>query len=116
MKHDMKLKPSPFASIVEGRKNIEMRLYDEKRQQEKVGDTIEFLNESTGESVCAKVLELHRYPTFKELYDKFDKVRLGYLEGDNAKPEDMEQYYLKEDIEKYGVVGIEIALVKKEGK
>ena len=50
--------------------------------------------------------------TFTELYDKFDKIRLRYNKEDVAKPEDMEQYYSKEDIDKYGVVGIEINVIR----
>ena len=40
----MKLKNEPFVSIKNGLKTIEMRLFDEKRKQIKVGDTIEFTN------------------------------------------------------------------------
>ena len=36
---------------------------------------------------------------------------MGYSEDEEAKPEDMELYYSKEEQEKYGVVGIEIQLI-----
>lgn len=36
----MKLAPLPMQEIREGRKTIELRLYDEKRKQISVGDTI----------------------------------------------------------------------------
>ncbi len=36
------------------------------------------------------------------------KKRLGYMDGEVAKPEDMSQYYSVPEINKYGVVGIEI--------
>ena len=42
MLHKMKLNESPFERIKNGTKTIEFRLYDEKRQQVKVGDQIEF--------------------------------------------------------------------------
>ncbi len=42
MIHKMKLNKSPFERIKNGTKTIEFRLYDEKRQQIKVGDKIEF--------------------------------------------------------------------------
>lgn len=44
MKHNMKLNPSPFTAIETGKKNIELRLNDEKRQQIKIDDTITFTN------------------------------------------------------------------------
>ena len=38
--HHMKLHASPFEKIKSGEKTIELRLFDEKRRQIKVGDTI----------------------------------------------------------------------------
>ena len=87
-----------------------MRLYDEKRQEIKVGDEIEFTSRVTGEKQLTKVIGLHTYSSFTELYKDFDKISMGYAEDEEANPEDMEQYYSKEEQEKYGVVGIEIQL------
>ena len=57
--HAMKLKPAPFAMIAAGKKTIELRLYDEKRQTIAVGDLIEFENtENSGEVLLARVEEL----------------------------------------------------------
>jgi ASC-1-like (ASCH) protein len=42
MKHEMRLHDGPFKLIKAGSKTIELRLYDEKRQEIKVGDEIEF--------------------------------------------------------------------------
>lgn len=44
MEHIMNLRPKPFGMIKDGRKTIELRLYDEKRRQIVVGDTIQFMN------------------------------------------------------------------------
>lgn len=106
--HQMNLKDSPFKLINNQTKTIEMRLYDEKRQKVKVGDIIEFNNLSTNEVIKTKVLALHKFMNFKELYHSFDKIALGYRENDLPDPSDMEQYYKKEEIEKFGVIGIEI--------
>lgn len=38
MIHHMKLKPIPFHQMKGGAKTIELRLYDPKRQQIKIGD------------------------------------------------------------------------------
>ena len=40
MIHKMKLNENPFERIKNGTKTVEFRLYDEKRQQVKIGDKI----------------------------------------------------------------------------
>ena len=45
MKYEMKLQPKYYNFILNGTKRIEIRLFDEKRQQIKIGDTIKFLKE-----------------------------------------------------------------------
>ena len=110
MKHIMRLNNGPFESIKSGTKTIELRLNDEKRSVIKENDIIEFENRTTGEKIEVKVLKLHRYNSFEELYKRFDKVSLGYKKDEDANPSDMEEYYSKEEQEQYGVLGIEITL------
>ena len=43
-RHVMNLTPAPLRMIREGRKTIELRLYDEKRKQISIGDIITFVN------------------------------------------------------------------------
>lgn len=43
-RHIMNLMPAPLKMIREGRKTIELRLYDEKRKQISIGDIITFVN------------------------------------------------------------------------
>ena len=112
MLHTMKLHSRPFEMINSGKKNIELRLYDEKRKNIKVDDLIEFTNIDTNEKIIVKVLKLHKYNNFDELYKHFNKVSLGYEENEVANPSDMELYYSKEEQSQYGVVGIEIELLK----
>lgn len=109
--HEMRLHDSPFTLIKNGSKTIELRLNDEKRSIIKIGDHIEFTNRVTEEKVLVEVINLHKYNSFEELYKHFDKVSMGYSEGEDADPKDMEQYYSKEEQDKYGVVGIEIRLI-----
>lgn len=108
--HEMKLHSSPFEMIKSGKKTIELRLYDEKRQQIKEGDIITFTNTSTGETMRATVKKLHRFDTFNELYQALPLLLCGYTteDVDKAHPSDMEQYYSVEEQKKYGVVGIEL--------
>lgn len=108
----MRLHKGPFELIKNGSKTIELRLYDEKRQMINIGDTITFENRSDGDKIQVKVISLHKYPSFEELYKHFDKVSIGYKEDEEADPKDMELYYSSEDQSKYGVVGIEMELIK----
>ena len=108
--HEMKLHETPFEKISSGEKTIELRLYDEKRQNIKAGDEIIFTNTATGEKLRATVRKLHRFDSFEELYKVLPLLKCGYTAEDveKAHPSDMEQYYSVEEQKKYGVVGIEL--------
>ena len=110
--HSMKLHPLPFAMIKSGKKTIELRLFDEKRQLLRAGDVIVFTNTATGETLQATVLKLHRFDSFEDLYKTLPLLQCGYTaeDIDTAHPSDMEQYYSAEEQQTYGVVGIELQL------
>lgn len=73
MEHKMKLQPEYYNFILNGTKRIEIRLFDEKRQQIKIGDTIRFLKEpELTESFNAKVIGLLRYNSFEDMFKDFD--------------------------------------------
>ncbi len=113
-KYVMHLQKTPFENIKCGKKTIEMRLNDEKRSVIKENDIIIFIKiGSNTEYLKTRVKALHKYKNFEELYKNFDKISLGYAKNEIAKPDDMTKYYPKEEIEKYGVVGIEIEIIKK---
>jgi len=109
--HELRLHNEPFELIKSGSKTIEMRLYDEKRKLIKEGDIIIFTNRSTDEKLKTKVIKLHLFNNFEELYNSFDSISLGYINNKSANPNDMEKYYSKEEQSNYGVVGIEIKLI-----
>ncbi|MBO5313416.1 MAG: ASCH domain-containing protein [Clostridia bacterium] len=108
MIHKMKLNSEPFSAMLQGRKTVEMRLNDEKRQLIKERDFIEFYNRDTGEGLIARVVKVTVFKDFHQLYASYDKTALGYLPDEDARAEDMSQYYDDEEIEKYGVMAIEI--------
>ena len=110
MTHEMRLDPIPFAAIARGEKTVEMRLYDEKRRAITVGDSILFRERGGSGFLVATVVDLHLFPTFRELYATIPKTYLGYRADEEASPEDMELYYSLADQKSYGVVGIEISL------
>ncbi|MBQ8029568.1 MAG: ASCH domain-containing protein [Clostridia bacterium] len=116
--HKMKLNAAPFEKIKSGKKTIELRLFDEKRQAIRVGDKIVFTNTATGETQSATVLNLHRFDSFEELYEALPLLKCGYTEKEieKAKPSDMEKYYSPQEQRKYGVVGIELRLCKEAEK
>ncbi len=115
MIHTMKLHPKPFLQIESGQKTIELRLYDEKRQKIKVGDTILFTNrENEKRTLSAVVTALHRFHSFKELYASLPLTKCGYTTDtvSTADHRDMQKYYDTEQEERFGVVGIEFSLIK----
>lgn len=114
MKHFMKLHNEPFMYIKSGLKAIELRLNDEKRRSICVGDEIEFSNTSDkNQTLNCKVVALHHFPSFDELYRSLPLLKCGYTPQDiaAASPSDMDMYYSKEEQQKYGVLGIEIKLI-----
>ena len=110
MIHYMNLVPSAFKKIEDGSKTIELRLNDEKRQRINVEDTVVFCCSSTKDIITAQVSGLHKFSDFEELYKALPLEKCGYTvaELDIAHYTDMEQYYTKEQIEKYGALGIEL--------
>ena len=68
--HEMNLQPKYFDYIKNGTKRIELRLFDEKRQQIQLGDTIEF-SKSENEKFKAEVIGLLRYNSFSDLFEDF---------------------------------------------
>ncbi len=106
--HKMRLNSNSFQKIVSRKKTIEMRLYDEKRSYIRQGDLVEFACEELRLKMLCKVLKIYKYNNFEELYLNHDKISLGYDDNEEANPKDMEAIYSKENIEKYGVLGIEL--------
>ena len=109
MIHKMKLQSDPFERMKNGKKTVEIRLYDEKRRLVKENDCIEFTNIDTNEIIKVKVIKLHLFDTFKDLFNYFDS---SYFGNDISSYEVMYDYYTREEEKKYGVVGIEVKLIK----
>ena len=113
MNHELKLQPEYYNFIKEGTKRIEIRLYDEKRQTIKIGDTITFLKEPEyNESFSVKVTGLLRYNTFDDLFKDFsiDMLADKSMTKDELK-DVLEVFYTKEKQEQYGVLGIRLELI-----
>ena len=113
MEHEMKLQPEYYNFILKGTKRIEIRLYDEKRQQIKIGDTIKFYKEpELNESFNAKVVGLLRYNTLEEIFKDFDISVLSDKSMTKKELIDvLEKFYTKEKQKQYGVLAIKIELM-----
>ncbi len=114
MEHIMNLNPNPMKMIKSGEKTIELRLYDEKRKNISIGDTIKFINTDNNEDIIkVYVKNIYVYDSFKTLYKNLPLQKCGYTQENinTASPKDMEEYYSLEKQNKYGVVGIEIEVI-----
>jgi len=111
MEHKMKLLSNPFNKIVDGSKEIEFRLYDDKRKEVKIGDTIEFSKlPNLIKKLNVEVVALYQYSTFKELL-----FFLGYKDNElEEKVEGMYSIYNHEQEKKHGVLGIKIKKLEEE--
>lgn len=106
----MNLELSAFLKIANGSKTIELRLNDKKRQKINIGDRIEFRCSEINSVIFAEVIKLHKFSDFEQLYKALPLEKCGYSKNDlkSAHYTDMEKYYIKEQIKKYGVLGIEL--------
>jgi ASC-1-like (ASCH) protein len=106
----MKLASIPFGKIISGKKVIESRLYDEKRQTVRIGDQIMFSEKDRPEnSVTTIVVDLLRYQTFKELFSKHDPTLFGAENRDFLLCQ-IKEFYSDEEEREYGVLGIRVKL------
>lgn len=107
MLHKMKLNESPFERIKNGTKTIEFRLYDEKRQQVKIGDKIEFSKlPDLQEKLIVDVIDLYREDTFENLFRKLYSDEEEIIQ----KTETMHTIYSPEKEQQYGILGIKIKI------
>lgn len=108
MEHNLRIRSKYFNCIKNGTKRIEIRLYDEKRQKIKIGDTIIFRKEpELEETVKAKVIGLLLYNSFENLINDFD---VEIMADKSITKEELinvlNEIYPKEKQEQYRVVGI----------
>ena len=109
--HQMNLQSKYFDFIKNGTKRIELRLYDEKRQQINLGDSIEF-SKSENEKFKAKVIGLLRYETFSDLFNDFDiSVLADQFMTKQELLNVLQEFYTPEKQAQYGVLGIRLELL-----
>ena len=114
MHHEMSLRPGPFSRIADGSKRYELRLHDEKRRLISLNDTITFTCTEDERTVDVKVVSLHPFASFEELYQALPMTECGYTQenASTASPKDMERYYLPEKQARYGVLAISVERIR----
>jgi ASC-1-like (ASCH) protein len=100
----MGLQEEYLRAIAEGKKKIEGRLYDEKRQKIKPGDTIIFENK-----LMCVVKDIRVYSSFREMLESegIENVLPGIRNVEEG-VKVYRKFYSEEKEKKYGVAAIEI--------
>lgn len=105
----LNLQKTHFDNIKSGKKTVEVRLYDEKRQVLQVWDKLMF--RSSEDELVTEVTWLHRYSSFQELLNDDVIYHKLWAENKETALENMYKIYTPEQEKQYGVVGIEIILL-----
>jgi len=81
-KHELNLATIPFETIKSRKKTIESRLFDEKRKLINLDDEIEFTNRETGEKIISKVVGIHRFKNFSQMFNSMNPNKFGHESAD----------------------------------
>ena len=111
MVHKMGLNAPSFNKIVDGSKTIELRLYDEKRREIKLGDIIEFSKVDGNETIKRKVTALLNFQNFEALIDCLPLSLFGHANKQSVK-KGVNEIYSIEKQNKLSVLGIILAPVQ----
>ena len=109
MEMNVHLHKEVFDIVKDGIKDVEVRLYDEKRQKLKVGDKLIFISRGNyTDQITAVVKKIVHFKDFVEVTKNYEMKRI-YLEDTSLDEylELMNKFYSTEEQEKYGVVAIE---------
>lgn len=112
----MKLLQSPYDRIASGKKIIEIRLFDEKRQKFNIKDIIEFSKlPYLKDKVKVEIVALLRYKSFRDLVNDFGMEYYGYPKDYSVQDfvNSIYTIYSKEKEQQYGVLGIKIRLLNE---
>lgn len=109
MEMNVHLHKEVFDIVKDGIKDVEVRLYDEKRQKLKVGDKLIFISRgNNNDQITAVVKKIVYFKDFVEVTKNYEMNRI-YLEGTSLDEylELMNKFYSIEEQKKYGVLAIE---------
>ena len=108
----MNLQHTYYDMIKSGDKDIELRLYDEKRRKMRNNDIVLIYNaQNPSDYMKCKIVRLHIAKSFADLSAKISMPRTGFATL-NSLMNAVSKFY-SEDLEsKYGIVGIELDIVE----
>lgn len=111
--HTLNLIPKYFDLIKNGKKTLEGRLHDEKRQNFYIGDQIFFYKEpERKEMLQTIILDKYLFKNFDEMAKQLNKAELGFESQTTQEMIDTyRSIYSKEDEEKYGVAIFRIQML-----
>jgi ASC-1-like (ASCH) protein len=99
----------PFENMKKGLKKMEIRLFDEKRQQIKIGDIIKVVSQKNSEDhLYVNVIGLSRFLNFNDLYEVFgDKIK-------NYEKKILSKVYPEEKVNYYGILVIHFEIIDED--
>ena len=108
------LHPDIFELVKNGKKDVEVRLNDEKRKKLHVGDKLLFLKRPLEvEKISATVTDLKYFNNLEEVVDYYSMERIHYPHLTKEEYlNDMQRYYSKEEQKELGVVCIIYDIIK----
>ena len=110
--HNLNVKEKYYNMLKSGVKTIELRLFDEKRQNIKIGDIIEFANhDNTADKFLAEVINLYRADDFMGLCRKISCQKAGFQTNEEL-VNCLEEFYEPQKQKQFGVLGIEIKKIQ----
>ena len=105
----MRLQNRYFIMMHDCIKTVELRLFDEKRQQIKIKDEIEFSDSDTKDNLLTVVTDIITAPTFDKLCSLIDIKQTGFSDKKSLLKE-IKNIYSKTKIDKYKAVAFKIKI------
>ena len=107
----MSLQHTYYDMIKSGDKDIELRLYDEKRRKMRNNDIVLLYDvQNPSDYMKCKIVRLHIAKSFADLATKISFPRTGFLSLDKLMSA-ISKFYDSDMESKYGIVGIELEII-----
>ena len=113
MKYTMQSNYISFNTMKNSERYVDVRLFDKKRQQLKIGDMIEFVNTTTHEKLLMQLQGIAIFEKFEDMVDYLTPQLWGY----DSKEELMlrfERLYPTETASKFNLVGLFVKNMSSE--
>ena len=105
MKYTMKSNYISFNKMKNNECYVEVRVFDKKRQQLKIGDVIEFVNSRTQEKLLTQLRGIAIFENFEDMVDYLTPQLLGYDNKDELMLR-FKRLYPADMVSKFNLVGL----------